>query len=137
MMNRLTSIFLLIYYTFGSLILPEGNFSFLSELPKMYAHCKAFEDKDMNIVDFITDHLLNIDGIFDAHDNDDDQKPHSPQPLQNLVHATFFCIVPPPLLIIHEETTNILPHSKTSIFPPYSGFCQSAYVSFLFRPPIV
>ena len=41
----------------------------------MYKHCKSTEDKDMTPLDFITDHLINIDGIFDKHDNEDEQKP--------------------------------------------------------------
>lgn len=137
MIKRFISIFLLIYYTFGSLILPEGNFSFLTELPKMYAHCKEFEDKDMNFIDFITDHLINIDGLFDAHNNGDEQKPHSPQPHQNFVYATVFCLVPPLLIIVHKEIPKLHPISKKSIFPPYADVCQSAYIPSLFRPPIV
>ena len=55
-----------------------GDFSMLNELPEMYSHCKATEDKDMTPLDFITDHLVNIDGLFDKHENGDKQKPHSP-----------------------------------------------------------
>ena len=46
-----------------------GDFSMLNELPEMYSHCKATEDKDMTPLDFITDHLVNIDGLFDKHEN--------------------------------------------------------------------
>ena len=35
----------------------------------------------MTAFDFITDHLLNIDCLFDAHNKDDEQKPHQPYPL--------------------------------------------------------
>ncbi|MBK8586688.1 MAG: hypothetical protein IPN88_15185, partial [Bacteroidetes bacterium] len=44
----------------------------------MYQHCQATEDKDMTPLDFVTDHLINIDGLFDKHSNGDEQKPHSP-----------------------------------------------------------
>ena len=42
----------------------------------MYNNCKEYEHHDMTPLDFITDHLINIDGLFDKHDNGDEQKPH-------------------------------------------------------------
>ena len=51
----------------------------LNEIPEMYHHCKSTEDKDMTPLDFITDHLVNIDGLFDKHENGDEQKPHTHQ----------------------------------------------------------
>lgn len=71
-------LFVIFFYSLGTIILPESDFSFLEDLPKMYAHCKATEDIDMTPIDFITDHLINIDGIFDKHLNGDPQKPHKP-----------------------------------------------------------
>ena len=56
----------------------------------MYQHCKATEDKDMTPLDFITDHLINIDGIFDKHDNGDEQKPHTPIQLHRTLAQTIF-----------------------------------------------
>jgi len=67
---------LLVYYACGALLL-GGNFSDLADLPTMYAHCKATEDKDMTPLDFITDHLVNIDALFDSHPAGDEQRPHS------------------------------------------------------------
>ena len=77
-MIRFTSILLLLYYSFGIFCLPEGDFAVIAELPTMYQHCKATEDKDMTSLDFITDHLINIDCFFDQHLNGDQQKPHTP-----------------------------------------------------------
>ena len=71
-MKKGLTVLLLLYYTFGSLILPDGDFSVLPDLPKMYQHCKETEHPDLTIFDFITDHLLNIDGLFDAHDDGDE-----------------------------------------------------------------
>jgi hypothetical protein len=70
--------FLIIFYSLGTVFLPMGDFSAIGDLPKMYQHCKATEDKDMTPMDFITDHLINIDGMFDKHQNRDEQKPHKP-----------------------------------------------------------
>jgi hypothetical protein len=60
-----------------------GDFSFGGELAAMYHHCKVHEDKDLTPFDFVTDHLLQIDGMFDKHCNGDRQKPHTPPPLQH------------------------------------------------------
>ncbi|MEO8069006.1 MAG: hypothetical protein ABI599_15020 [Flavobacteriales bacterium] len=67
---------LLAYYSLGALLL-GGNFGMLVGLPSMYAHCKANEDKDLGPLDFITDHLVCIDALFDSHPPGDEQRPHS------------------------------------------------------------
>lgn len=70
--------FILFYYSLGTIFLPMSDFSTLQDIPKMYQSCKEHEHHDMSPLDFITDHLINIDGVFDKHDNGDEQKPHIP-----------------------------------------------------------
>ena len=60
------------------MFLPMGDFSSLQDIPKMYSSCKEHEHHDMTLCDFVIDHLINIDSIFDKHENGDDQKPHIP-----------------------------------------------------------
>lgn len=131
-MAKTIHIILFFYYSLGTICLPMGNFSAIAELPEMYRHCKATEDKDMTPFDFITDHLINIDGLFDKHDNGDEQKPH--QPIQNehysqliafqFVSAFTFC------------ATNFF--VEKNINPIRSdNFIPSDYISKIFRPPIV
>ena len=96
----------------------------------MYQHCKATEDKDMTPVDFITDHLLNIDGLFDKHENGDPQKPH--HPIQNnhygqtifSLTAAFIITVSP----LHPDEIKTIIRSDNALLPDYS--------STLLRPPI-
>ena len=107
-----------------------GDFSILNEIPEMYRHCKSTEDKDMTPFDFITDHLVNIDGLFDKHENGADQKPHTP--IQSQRHSQisisyitchlFFIKHIHPLEIKHLINNHVL-------FP-------SEYISKFFRPPI-
>ena len=87
--KSLVFLFIALYYCFGATLLPKGDFAVILELPAMYQHCKATEDKDMNIVDFVTDHLINIDCLFDAHDNNDAQKPHQPTHLHPIFKIIF------------------------------------------------
>ena len=61
------------------MFLPEGDFSTLPDLPKMYTNCKAAEDPDMDLPDFITEHLLEVDGLFGQWAPDEpNEKPHQP-----------------------------------------------------------
>lgn len=108
-----------------------GNFSTLQDLPEMYRHCKANEDKDMTVLDFVTDHLINIDGIFDKHENGDEQKPHSPIQNQHTSQVVSFQF---PTAFIFK-TANIF--CKTETFLSLSAnFFPSDYISNIFRPPM-
>ncbi len=99
-MKTIFSISILSYFLIGSLILPQGDFSVLPQLPKMYDHCKSVEDAGMNLVDFVFDHLIGIDGSFDhligidgsfdQHENGDHEKPHSTTPFQNQQHQSIY-----------------------------------------------
>lgn len=130
-MTRLTSILLLTYYIFGTFCLPQGDFSAIAELPKMYEHCKATEDKDMTPLDFFTDHLINIDGLFDKHDNGDTQKPHSPVQFHRVHGHTNF-------VSQQLKVSFVKPIALKSNFPIYTDrYYFSDYSPFVFRPPIV
>lgn len=107
-----------------------GDFSTLMDLPEMYRHCKSTEDKDMTPMDFLTDHLFNLDCLFDSHDNGDEQKPHAPiqfhhQDVQNYFVYQWVRIELSNILIIHLDT----PIYKENIY-------LSNYLSVVFRPPI-
>ncbi|CAN5625281.1 hypothetical protein BH11BAC2_BH11BAC2_22870 [soil metagenome] len=130
MLKSLLSFFVVAYFTFGTLCLPQGDFSALSSLTQMYQHCKATEDKDMTPLDFITDHLINIDGILDAHDNGDEQKPHTPVHYHHLVGQ----------VVVFFHPTSTLSLVAPFVQFHFSNFIQSFYASeynsFTFRPPI-
>ena len=129
-MRRIAAIFLLTYYTLGTFCLPMGNFAALQDLPEMYRHCKATEHHDMTQLDFVTDHLLNIDGIFDDHGNGDEQKPHQPFQAQHngqiiISFVAYFSLT----LVNFDFVTEKLPQYADNFFP-------SEYVAKIFRPPI-
>ena len=130
-MRKTLNISLLSFYLFGSLCLPLGDFSILADLPQMYRHCKATEDKDMTPIDFITDHLINFDEMFDKHDNGDQQKPH--QPIQNHHQTqTVFSLITTYNISSKEI---ILTETKPIIYK--TSFVTSEYITTIFRPPIV
>ncbi|WP_418263326.1 hypothetical protein [Flavobacterium faecale] len=81
--------FLLLYYSFGVICLPMGDFSTLVQLPDMYSHCKETEDPNLTILDFVGEHLMNLDMIFEAHESEeDDDKPHQTVTLVSLNQVT-------------------------------------------------
>ena len=133
-MKQICVIFLAVYFLFGALLLPNGNIMSVSDLPKMYQHCKATEDKDMTLFDFFTDHILNLDCLFDSHENDE-QKPHKPfQTTQVQNNLSLFCSKTAPQ-IIHVNLEIILPKKLETIKSPLV-FYSNNYLSSIFRPPI-
>jgi len=109
-----------------------GDFAILEEIPEMYRHCKATEDKDMTPLDFLTDHLVNIDGLFDKHDDGDEQKPHEShrtkhyQGQPTVFFATYFSFFIKQVIPVH-----LTPGMRSE------NFLSSDYFSEIFRPPIV
>ncbi len=130
-MTKAINIFLLSFYSFGTFCLPFGDFSMLCDLPQMYRHCKETEDKDMTPIDFITDHLVNIDGLFDKHDNGDEQKPHTPFQNHHFAQTSVSFITCFTFLITPFCDIKI----KSII--PFDHFLQLDYISKIFHPPIV
>jgi hypothetical protein len=116
---------------FGAIILPQSNFNLLMQLPEMYNHCKSTEDKDMNVIDFVTDHLINIDCIFDKHDNGDHQKPHEPfnYHFQNNNVQLF----------VFNFLIKIIPNISHDIKTTYcvKNFYKSPYIGSIFHTPAI
>jgi hypothetical protein len=125
--------FFLVYWSFGMFILPNGDFSALSDIPTQYQHCKETEDKDLTVFDFITDHLINVDSLFDAHDNDDNQKPHKPFAYsQNLITSIF--VVAEKIIFLQKTVT--IPTKNIFNFHSATHYCFN-FLTSIFRPPIV
>ncbi|MEI7801314.1 MAG: hypothetical protein WCI97_01590 [Bacteroidota bacterium] len=128
-MKTIFSISILAYFFLGSMVLPQGDFSVLPQLPKMYQHCKSVEDADMNLVDFVFDHLMGIDGSFDQHENGDHEKPHSTTPFQHQQHQSVYNSVT--LIFSHSygANENFVATQFSSVF--YSGNFSRC----IFHPP--
>ncbi len=118
------------YYLIGNLCLPLGDFSALTEMSAMYQHCKATEDHDMTIVDFVTDHLINFDCLIDNHDKGDLQKPHTSLQFHHQTQNYFAS----QKFIVNKDVSQILkiklPFFQVRCY--YSNFRSS-----IFRPPII
>lgn len=131
-MIKAFNILFLVFYALGTIFLPLGDFATLQDIPAMYKHCKATEDKDMTVFDFVTDHLINIDGVFDKHNNGDKQKPHSPIQNQHPAQVTTFQAV----AVFSFKARPIYPTEKKVFYIPSENHFTSEYISKIFRPPI-
>jgi len=129
-LKKAVNIFLLTFYSFATFCLTLGDFSVLQDIPEMYRHCKATEDKDMTPLDFITDHLVNIDGLFDKHENGDEQKPHQPKQNEHQGQPTFFF-----LTHLSFAVRLFIPMPLNPSIPS-DNFLPSDHISKIFRPPI-
>lgn len=134
-MKKIAHIFLLIYYTFGTIFLPMSDFSTLNDLPKMYEHCKATEDKDMTVIDFVTDHLVNIDSLFDNHDNGDEQKPH--KTVDFTIHHTVCQMFQEIKTIEFKNNTQFVSYNQLKISNYKNSLYSFNIMASIFRPPIV
>ncbi|MCX6198978.1 MAG: hypothetical protein NTY88_07120 [Bacteroidetes bacterium] len=85
----------------------------------------------MTVFDFVTDHLVDVDFIFDQHENEDEQKPHTPIQFQHLQLQTFFW---QPTIALSLAKPAVIKTSQAS-FP--RRLIPSEYISKIFRPPIV
>ena len=95
----------------------------------MYDHCKSFEDGDMNLFDFVFDHLMGIDGSFDKHEGGDEEKPHTSTPFQNQQHQSIFNTVSFVLSQSILELKNFISLQTITVFYP------EKFVLGIFRPP--
>ena len=109
-------------------LLPLGDLSAIEFIPQWYAQCKATEDHDMTFVDFITDHLINLDQVTDAHGDGDHQRPHLPFQLP-LTLISFDLFTPTPA----AETVAVQQPFRAAI-----SASQYQYISahLIFHPPL-
>jgi len=129
-MQKLFGIVLLFYFVSGTLLLPQGDFSTLPDLPKMYAHCKETEDHDLNIPDFISEHLFMMDDLLGEQPEPDD-KPHQPvqfhhkySPVTIALRQVLAFVEPPIVLKRHQANVT-------------DDVYLSDYPTSVFRPPIL
>jgi hypothetical protein len=127
---RIVSGSFLLFLLAGTLLLPGGNFNLLRDLPAMYAHCKATEDKDLTPLDFVRDHLTCFDALVDDHPPADEQRPHSPPVDVNAV-APWFMEARPCSIGLNAPL-----HAMTNRFGRIVDLYHHQHSVLVFRPPV-
>jgi hypothetical protein len=122
---------LVAFYSFAAFCLPAGDLSYLPQLPQMFKHCQSHEDKDLHVIDFITDHLINMDSLFDKHTGGDEQKPHRPSLSR---HFSNLVLISPTDLDYHIyiNPTQVVFAPDVILNPLSKGHSNQ-----VFRPPIL
>ncbi len=131
-MRRSAIILMLCYYITGTIVMPMGDFSCMLDVPKMYSECRL-EDDDLNPVDFVFEHLLNLDDLEEhlkAAGTSQD-KPHTPKYTHTITPVFSVCATP---LVLQWKQPS---PSRRESYPLLShDFIPSGYFSAVFRPPV-
>lgn len=134
-MKRAINQLILAFYACGTLCLPKGDFAVLKNLPEMFSHCKATEDRDLSVFEFLTEHVLPIGFLFEGveHEPEEDgDKPH--EPIQTIScepnHACVISQFSFSISQIYPKDLKLEPY-------PFDSYIPSGYFSKIFRPPIL
>lgn len=112
-----------------------GDFAMLKDLPEMFRHCKATEDRDLNVFEFLTEHVSPIGQLIEGAEHEaeeDGDKPHEPIQSINCGQITVFVISQFAFSITQFYHTNLKQHPIHN-----DTFFASDYISKIFHPPIV
>lgn len=85
--------FLLLFYSFGQIVLPEGNFAYLAQIPDLYHEFVALNN-DSDVDDFFEEQFFDFDRIFGDENDDDPMEKEAKQVPFHLLPFTAvnFCI---------------------------------------------
>lgn len=123
--------FLAILFLTGSIILPLGDFSLISDIPNMYHnYTRITSAEELGVIDFIGDYLLHGKQIFGHNEHDkipvkgnDVQFQHQASPSNVLINQLSITLFIAPFFILpHRSSTQV--------------FYTSEYRNELFRPPL-
>jgi hypothetical protein len=132
MTKRLLAIVLILYYLTGQLILPYGNFSYLSQLPDLY-YQYASVNGISDAMEFLEDNFLDMGSQLGIPDEDDPfEKEEQRVPFHLMPLENCFAI------LLHDPSLNLF---FTTLLDNQPCFYQmKPYVGYpgtVFHPPPV
>ena len=134
-LKKAVNLFLLVFFSFGTLCFPMGDFAVLKSLPEMFQHCKATEDKDLTVFEFLFEHVSGIgqlvEGLEHVFEDEEGDKPHSPIHFhfeQQQIICAYYTVKAP--AIKHAQTAVLSNVLDSRVY-------VSDYISIIFRPPII
>ena len=135
-MQRLPGILFVILYSITTLVCPFQDYSSLGSLPQMYTQCQD-EDPDMDVTDFVLEHLMNLECLVSAFESDhtgEVEKPHQPFQKLHSVSQTPVVVSRPITVIEHKSTPEF--NVRKSYTVHSVGFLPSDFLTKVFRPPV-
>ena len=129
MIRYITTLFLGFYFLAGSMILPLGDFSLMSDLPDMYhSYCKITAEKP-DIIDFIGDYIWGGKDLL-GHNKHDATSSSSLQFQHQASHSLYF-----------NHYFTLLPHKLDVLITKYNlssiAFQILDFHCETLRPPII
>ena len=106
----------------------------IKDLPKMYQHCKETEEPDLTAFDFITDHLIDFDAIFEEKHQNNKEKPH--QSNTNLQTSFSVQLNTPQQIFVAKEKQQFC-NVETVHYSNYAVNYTYTFSSTIFHPPLV
>jgi hypothetical protein len=128
MANKIILFFTTVYFIAGNILLPQGDFAAIAQLPAMYQHCKTTEDPDINLPDFIIEHLLNIEDTDE--DSDGHELPHHPIAFHHTGNNFVYFSSESVSISLEKPKPHII--YKKGYKNPFS---PRPYISLIFQPP--
>ena len=131
MIKKGIAIVLSIYFMLSSTLLPKGDFALLTDLPAMYQRYTQIDDpKDIGVIDFMFDYLLNAEAILGADNYNSRPVPYNAVQFQH--EANFLtCVIPHTypqfLTVITLNTTHYISDEKLT---------PTAFANEILRPPL-
>jgi hypothetical protein len=111
-----------------------GDFAVLKDLPEMFRHCKATEDRDLDVFEFFTEHVFPIGQLIEGTEHEpeeDGDKPHTP------IHDINFGQITATVVSKFAFSTMRFYHMDVNEHSIHQDtFFASDYISKIFRPPI-
>lgn len=132
-MRKLPILIFIFFYCTGTLISPSGSIFSTKNITEVYNKC-GLEDPDINVADFIFEHMLNLGNVFGEFDNEpENEKPH--QPYQH-VHQIAQIFVVVSKLMYWDTVAAAHYTAPRKAYPVYSyHFVPSAFLTEVFHPP--
>lgn len=130
------NILLLAFYFFGVLCLPMGDFAVMKDLPQMYRHCKATEEADLTVCDFLFEHVSGVGQLWEGFEHEfiepeeKGNNEHAPLPYsfeQQQIVCIYYSTKIPALRHFQTADTCVTAYTRTYV---------SRYMSSVFRPPM-
>lgn len=133
LVRKLLIILFISCYTVCNILLPDIG---IGALRSMYTQC-AGEDPDINIPDFVLEHLLHMPDCFeqeDEHDEEEHEKPHQPFHISGTAYNIAVNIQEPYVFLCQPQATY---NTTTRLSSLYLVHMPKGCFSNVFRPPAV
>lgn len=132
-MRKVIIILFMSLYSVGNILLPNVD---VTSLRDMYHHCEL-EDPDLNPLDFVTEHLLNLPDVFEYFEDENEEENERPHQPFHHASSSFSIAVTEPRTIRFECKPASFTQEPTVTYPIFEQHClPSGYLSQLLRPPI-